>query len=106
MFGDITIAQVEYTIVYFDVTLMENQNGFGRYLMDSGVAQFNQFGGTPSPTTQADALLPLPVNDNYENSVIFYGISGIDCSRGASIAISAYPTFFDNKNINQFILNS
>lgn len=38
MFGDITVAQVEYTILYFDVSMMSNPTSTNaRYLMDSGV---------------------------------------------------------------------
>lgn len=54
MFGDITISQVEYTIVYFDRTIMSSvSTGNARYLMDSGIAEFNQFGGTASVSEQS-----------------------------------------------------
>jgi hypothetical protein len=66
MFGDITISQVEYTIVYFDQAIMSSAStGNARYLMDSGIAQFSQFGGTASVSEQSETLASLPVDPNY-----------------------------------------
>lgn len=39
MFGDITISEVDYTIIYFDQALMNSTaTGMARYLMDAGIA--------------------------------------------------------------------
>lgn len=74
--------------------------------MDSNVSTFNQFGGTSTPTSQSNTLPALPNDPNFQDNNIFYGISGLDCSRGASMTISAYPTILSNQNINQFVLNA
>jgi len=48
----------------------------------------------------------LPNNPSYQSNTIFYGISSLDCSRGASITVSAYPTVYNNSKGDQFILNA
>jgi hypothetical protein len=106
MYGDITISQVEYTVLYFDVSMMSNSGTYARYLMDAGVTEFSQFGGTSTPSSQSNTLPSLPNDTSYQSNVLFYGISSLDCSRGASISISAYPTIYNNSNTDQFMLNA
>ena len=107
MFGDIAIAQVEYTIIYFEIqSIASDANNFTNYLMDSGVTLFSQFGGTSTPTSQSNTLPLLPNNSSYQGITIFYGISSLDCSKGGSVAISAYPTTYNNSNRDQFVLNA
>jgi len=61
MYGDITISEVEYTIIYFDVQMMaSNTSTYALYLMDSGISSFNNFGGTSLPSLQSDTLPSLP----------------------------------------------
>lgn len=107
MFGDITISQVEYTVLYFDVSMMSNSTStYSRYMMDAGVTEFSQFGGTSTPSSQSNTLPSLTSDTSYQSNVLFYGISSLDCSRGASISISAYPTIYNNSNTDQFMLNA
>lgn len=66
MFGDITIAQIEYTVVYFDVVRISTPTTpAAMYLMESGGSSFGNFGGTAAPTVVANTLAPLPVDPNY-----------------------------------------
>jgi hypothetical protein len=66
MFGDITIQQVEYTVVYFDQSLMNSTTtGNARYLMGAGGAEFNQFGGTASVSSQSQTLASLPSDSSF-----------------------------------------
>ena len=107
MFGDITIAQLEYTVVYFDINVINNINGpNARYLIDSGMADYVAFGGTAQPSTQATTLAQLSNNGDFEGDFIFYGISAIKCAGGPSIVLSGYPTLYNNTNSLQFILNA
>ena len=107
-FGDITISLVEYTIVYFDVQAMNVNSGpNAKYLMDSGLAPYSNFGATAQPSTQSITLSPLPISANFEGDNIFYGISSIQCLGGPSIVLSAYPTIFTTQTGNpNFILNA
>lgn len=83
-----------------------NASIYTKYLMDAGSIEFTQFGGTSTPITQSISLNMLPVNPNYQSNTIFYGLSSLDCSKGGSIAISAYPTIYNNSNADQFVLNA
>ena len=74
--------------------------------MDSGVSTFNSFGGTATPTVASNTLAPLPIDTNYEGNFLFYGISGVDCMRGPSITLSAYPTISITNSVSEYILNA
>lgn len=60
-YGDISISQIEYTVIYFDITFMQNF----RYLMDKGVVSLTNFGGTSDSSSQSITLAGLPYNSNF-----------------------------------------
>jgi hypothetical protein len=60
-YGDISISQVEYTIIYFDITLMRKS----RYLIDRGDVTLQNFGGTSDSSSKSITLSPLPPNSDF-----------------------------------------
>lgn len=97
LYGDITISQVEYTIIYFDVGLMLG----ARYQMDSGMVALQNYGGTTEASQKSITLTPLPYNADYDNQMLFYGISGLECKQGNSIALSAVHSFYVSPSNNE-----
>lgn len=101
-YGDISISQVEYTIIYFDITLMQGH----RYLMDKGDVTLQNFGGTADQSSKSITLTALPTNSSFSGLSLFYGISGLECKQGATIALSASNQLYQrpNSNTSEFIL--
>ena len=95
-FGDITITQVEYTIIYFDVSIMKQF----RYNMDRGLAELTSFGGTADTSSKSITLEPVPPDSDFDNLDIFYGISAVECRQGQSITLSAVHQFYLNPTTN------
>ncbi len=50
--------------------------------MNSGMVTLKAYGGTVIPVSQSIDLLPLEVNNKFENLKFFYGISKIECKDG------------------------
>jgi hypothetical protein len=95
-FGDVTISQVEYTIVYFDATVMINY----RYQMDSGVVSLQNFGGTTDASSKSISINPLSPNANFSSLKGFYGVAVLDCRQGTNIVISTSYQIFTNPLTN------
>ena len=95
-FGDITITQVEYTIIYFDTSIMKQF----RYNMDRGIAELTGFGGTADTSSKSITLNPVTPDSNFDNLQIFYGISKVNCKQGQSIVLSAVHQFYLNPSTN------
>lgn len=74
------------------MTVMENF----RYEIDRGDVTLQNFGGTSDSSSKSITMTPLPANANFENLMIFYGISGLECKQGASITLSAYYESYIN----------
>jgi hypothetical protein len=71
-----------------------------RYLIDKGDVTLQNFGGTSDSSSKSITLSPLPYNANFSNLMIFYGISGLECRQGMSIALSAFYQSYLNPLTN------
>lgn len=101
LYGDIAVNLIEYTIIYFDVTLMSAT----RYLMDQGVVVEQNFGGTIDSSEKQTTLIALNPDPDFENLQIFYGLSGIEARQGSSITISANHQFYTSPVNNNTLIS-
>lgn len=68
--------------------------------MNSGVVSLKAYGGTVMPVSQSVDLLPLALNNRFENLKFFFGISRIECKDGASVTLLGVEKYYTSPQDN------
>jgi hypothetical protein len=95
-FPYVLVDWIQCTVVYFIPEILSQS----RYQMNSGVVSLKAYGGTVMPVSQSVDLLPLALNNRFENLKFFFGISRIECKDGASVTLLGVEKYYTSPQDN------